>query len=182
MALTVDGPHEAEDATLWELDAGTGGFHGPVASLGVEFRPEFAVSAELHAPRVGARVRVRPGRRQRGGRATLVLRSAGFLRIERDVHPPEGVALCVRRRRTAAVLGTADADQPWLFRDVVLGRPAVVIGPFPEGDVTFAVCYAGTDIDGLTVGTGAELCEFTAHVVAGTTTRVVLPLAQLGAK
>jgi hypothetical protein len=102
-----------------------------------------------------------------GGRHELALRPCGCLRIARGVLPPDDVGLVLRRKDRLPIAIEEQKGERASRAAVLLDAPEVAVGPFPEGDVAFVVSYLKTD-----------LVEFTAHVVAGETTDVRLPLAE----
>ena len=109
-------------------------------------------------------------------RHVLRLRPAGWLRVARGVRPPDDVEIRLRRRDGQPIPfvdgWTSFGSGPKLRAPdtepaIALDRPAVHLGPFPEGDVALVASYAGRD-----------LAEVTAHVVAGEITEIRLPLAE----
>jgi hypothetical protein len=99
-------------------------------------------------------------------RHELVLRPTGELRILVGADLPPDVWLRIRRRDGRPVPWHGEAGCTAVAPTVGLGACFGRIGPLPEGDVRLVVSYADLD-----------LAEFSAHVVAGETTEVRVPLS-----
>jgi hypothetical protein len=169
--VRIDGPADARDVTLWIVGADGEGSTGRSAAAGAEVvvtAPPWS-SAFVCATADGLATAAAHFDAARP--LVLTLPPAGYLCVFRGIRPPEQVDLVLRRKDGRPFPYEHYANQPQHVVSLKLTQPSFVVGPLPEGDVTFVVSCAGRD-----------LAEATAHVVAGTTTDVRLPLAErLGA-